>query len=162
MIKPSGRWVHWLRTASAPTSWPRSIMRILLGIFLLAAGTSHLSIARAEFRAQVPEFVPLNADLVVLGSGIIEILLGLALLILARWRVPVGWAVALFFVAVFPGNVAQWLHGRDGFGLDTDAQRFIRLFFQPLLIILTFWSTGAWRDRKRVDEDDSTGPATGA
>lgn len=137
-------------------------MRILLGIFLLAAGTSHLSIARAEFRAQVPEFVPLNADLVVLGSGIIEILLGLALLILARWRVPVGWAVALFFVAVFPGNVAQWLHGRDGFGLDTDAQRFIRLFFQPLLIILTFWSTGAWRDRKRVDEDDSTGPATGA
>lgn len=160
MTKPSGSWVRRLRTSSEATSWPRSAMRILLGAFLLAAGTSHLSIARAEFRAQVPEFVPLNADLVVLGSGIIEILLGLALLLLARWRVPVGWAVALFFVAVFPGNVAQWLHGRDGFGLDTDAQRFIRLFFQPLLIILTLWSTGAWRDRKRVDKDDSTGPTT--
>ncbi|MDN5899208.1 MAG: hypothetical protein L0H74_03995 [Brachybacterium sp.] len=116
---------------------------------LAVAGLSHLTVARGEFTAQVPQSLPLSDDTVVLISGIAEIVLGGALMLLARRRVPVGWLVALFFVAIFPGNVAQWVHGRDGFGLDTDGARFARLFFQPVLVAFTLWSTGAWRDRPR-------------
>ena len=119
------------------------------------AGVSHLTVAREEFQAQVPKFVPLDADLVVVASGIVEITLGAALILLARRRVPVGWVVALFFIAVFPGNIAQWLHARDGFGLDTDSKRLVRLFFQPALIAVTLWSTGAWKDRPRVSSPHS-------
>jgi uncharacterized membrane protein len=123
----------------------RTIVRVLLGAFLLLAGTGHLTFARAEFQAQVPPWLPLDPDLVVVASGIVELVLGLALLLVPRRARPlVGIVVAAFFVAVFPGNIAQWAEGRDGFGLDTDAARAIRLLFQPLLVIAALWSTGAW------------------
>ena len=74
-----------------------------------------------------------------------EIVLGLALLILVKQRVIVGWIVAAFFVAVFPGNVDQFVSGTDSFGLNDDVSRGIRLLFQPLLVIWALWCTGAWR-----------------
>ena len=124
----------------------RTVARILLGLFLLFAGTAHLTFAREEFRAQVPPWVPLDVDLVVVLSGVVELALGLALVLAARrHRALVGWVTAAFFVAIFPGNVAQWLEGRDAFGLDTDTARFARLFFQPVLVAWALWSTGAWR-----------------
>ena len=108
----------------------------VLGSFLAFAGISHLTVARQEFQAQVPGWFPIDADFVVIASGIVEISLGLALLTV--WRQPargiVGAITATFFVAIFPGNVAQWLEHKDGFGLDTDTERFARLFFQPLLV----------------------------
>ncbi|MCA1781307.1 MAG: hypothetical protein ABR500_05130 [Dermatophilaceae bacterium] len=120
--------------------------RILLGLFLLFAGTAHLTFARAEFQAQVPPWLPLDVDLVVIVSGIVELTLGLALILAPRRHRPlVGWVTTAFFVAIFPGNVAQWLEGRDAFGLESDQARFIRLFFQPVLIAWALWSTGAWR-----------------
>lgn len=121
------------------------IFRLLLGAALLIAGISHLTTARAEFQAQVPRWVPLDADLVVVLSGIVEIVLGAALIALGRFRHLVGWIVAAFFVAIFPGNIAQYLNRVDAFGLNTDQARFIRLFFQPLLVIWALWSTGAWQ-----------------
>ena len=122
----------------------RTIARVLLGAALVLAGVGHLTVARQEFQAQVPDFVPLDADTVVLASGVVEIALGLALLVVRRHRVWVGLVAAAFFVAVFPGNISQWVHARDGFGLDTDAARFGRLFFQPVLVAVALWSTGAW------------------
>ncbi|MEI2650113.1 MAG: hypothetical protein V9G15_14135 [Dermatophilaceae bacterium] len=106
---------------------------------------AHLGPARHTFQAQVPPWVPVDADLVVVLSGVVEIPLGAALVVLPRWRVPLGWATAAFFVAVFPGNVAQWLERRDAFGLDSDGARLTRLFFQPLLVAWALWATGAWR-----------------
>jgi uncharacterized membrane protein len=129
---------------AASSSPGRAVVRVLLGVALAGAGVTHLTTAREEFRAQVPEFVPLDADTTVLASGVVEIALGSAL-VLGRKRVGVGWVVAAFFVAVFPGNLAQWVHHRDGFGLDTDTKRFVRLFFQPVLVVAALWSTGAWR-----------------
>jgi len=123
----------------------RTAGRTLLGLALVGAGVAHLTTAREEFRAQVPEFVPLDADTTVLASGVVEIALGSALVLARQRRTTVGWVVAAFFVAVFPGNLAQWVHHRDGFGLDTDTKRFVRLFFQPLLVAAALWSTGAWR-----------------
>lgn len=137
-----------LAAPKAPTSLPRTIVRLVMGGFLAFAGVAHLTFARADFAAQVPGALPVEPDLVV-GSGVAEIALGGALVVLPRRRVAVGWVVAVFFVAVFPGNVSQWLNARDGFGLDTDSKRFVRLFFQPLLILAALWSTAAWRDRPR-------------
>lgn len=120
----------------------RSFLRVLLGLFLVFAGVSHLTFAREDFRAQVPESLPLDTDAVVLGSGVAEIGLGSALLLAPRSaRRCVGTIAAWFFVAVFPGNVAQWLNRRSAFGLDTDAKRIGRLFGQPLLIAAALWST---------------------
>lgn len=123
---------------------------MLLGAFLVFAGTAHLTVARAEFAAQVPAWLPLDTDFVVVASGVVELVLGAALLTLGRYRVAVGWVVAAFFVAIFPGNIAQYMDGVSAFGLDTDAARLIRLFFQPLLVLWALWSTGAWRDRREL------------
>lgn len=122
----------------------QTIVRILLGLFLLLAGISHLSFQRTEFLAQVPEWLPMPPDTVVLLSGVVEILLGASLLFLSKQRTTVGWIVAIFFVAVFPGNIAQLMNHKDAFGLNSDLLRWLRLPFQPLLIGLVLWSTGAW------------------
>lgn len=135
------------------TNWIRSLLRILLGAVLFYAGLAHLTFRRLEFTAQVPDWVPLSTDLVVVLSGIVEIILGLALILLSRWKALTGWIVAVFFVLIFPGNIAQYVNQTDAFGLDTDQARLIRLFFQPVLIAWALWSTGAIkaiRKRKRV------------
>lgn len=125
-------------------SWPHHVARWLLGLALIGAGTGHLTTLREEFQAQVPNWLPLDKDFVVLASGVVEIGLGAALLALPRQRRTVGWLVAAFFVAIFPGNVSQYLTRTDAFGLDTDGARLTRLFFQPLLVLWALWSTGAW------------------
>lgn len=123
----------------------RTIGRIFLGSSLVFAGVSHLTFARREFQAQVPESLPIDPDATVLASGVVEVGLGSAMLLARRRRRLVGTIAALFFVAVFPGNVSQWMHQRDGFGLDTDMKRFVRLFFQPALVALAVWSTRSRR-----------------
>jgi uncharacterized membrane protein len=124
----------------------QSIFCRLLGLFLFFAGISHLSVLRQEFLAQVPVWLPFDGDLVVVLSGIVEILLGVGLIVLpGMYRVIIGWVTAAFFVLVFPGNISQYINQIDAFGLNTDSSRFIRLFFQPILIIWALWSTGAWQ-----------------
>jgi uncharacterized membrane protein len=123
----------------------RIALQLLLGFALTSAGISHLTTARAEFQAQVPTWLPLDADFVVIASGVVEIALGLALITLWRYRAWVGLATAAFFIAIFPGNISQWLNGIDAFGLDTDQARFIRLFFQPVLVLWAIYATGANR-----------------
>lgn len=120
----------------------QSLARILLGIILAFAGIGHISFARQEFQAQVPDWVPLDKDTTVVLSGYVEILLG-ALLVFTpkRYRPTLGILVALFFIAVFPGNLSQYLNQRDGFGLNSDTSRLIRLFFQPVLVYWAYKST---------------------
>lgn len=126
----------------------RSAARWLLGAALVLAGLSHLFWARDTFQAQVPEWIGLDVDLVVVASGVVEIVLGLTLVLAPpRHRPLVGWVVAAFFVAVFPGNVNQLVTHTDAFGLDSDLSRWLRLPFQPLLIAWAIWSTDAWRHR---------------
>lgn len=117
---------------------------------MIYAGVSHLTWARSEFQAQVPEFMPLSKDLIVLLSGVVEILLGFALVFLKKRKRQVGIIMAIFFVAVFPGNLHQYFHHVDAFGLDSDRARLIRLFFQPVLILWALWSCGVTRDGKTV------------
>jgi len=125
--------------------WARRVSQVALGAFLLSAGVSHLTVSRLEFQAQVPTWLPLDPDFVVISSGIVEILLGLSLITLWRFRKRVGLLVALFFVAIFPGNINQFVNGINAFGLNSDSARAVRLLFQPVLVLWALWSTGALR-----------------
>jgi uncharacterized membrane protein len=121
----------------------RLIARLLLGGALIFAGIGHLTVSRVEFQAQVPVWLPLDPDFVVVASGVVEIALGIGLVsagTLVPWS---GLAAALFFIAIFPGNINQYVEGISAFGLDTDEARFTRLFFQPVLVLWALWSTGA-------------------
>jgi uncharacterized membrane protein len=131
--------------------WFQLAGRIVLAAILLFAGVGHFRDTQ-EFTAQVPPWAP-APEFIVYASGVVEIVLGLALIALPKYRVVVGWLIAGFFVIIFPGNISQFITQTDAFGLDTDAARFIRLLFQPLLVVLALWSSGAWsafRTRKKV------------
>jgi uncharacterized membrane protein len=158
--EPTTRRASWTAQPAATRTPGRSVGRVALGAFVAFAGVSHLTTAREEFHAQVPAWVPLDPDTVVVASGVVEIAFGAALLAVgSRHRAAVGWVVAAFFVAVFPGNVSQLVTRTDAFGLDSDAARAVRLLLQPLLVGWALWSTGAWR---RPAREPLTGrPATG-
>ncbi|OWP64754.1 hypothetical protein CDA63_03060 [Hymenobacter amundsenii] len=126
------------------TTTLQNVARSLLGTFMVVAGTGHLTFQRLAFQAQVPDFVPLDKDTVVLASGVVEIGLGLSLLLLkGENRIRMGIGLAAFYAAVFPGNIHQYTHHLSAFGLDNDQKRLARLFFQPVLIGWALWSTGA-------------------
>ena len=129
------------------------IPQMILGFALCFAGIGHLGANRLEFQAQVPNLLKEYADFVVLASGVVEIMLGVGLLVLWKFRVPIGFLTAAFFVAIFWGNISQFLNQTDAFGLNSDQARFVRLLFQPLLVAWDLLSTGAfqqWRKRKKL------------
>ena len=132
----------------------KKLAQLLLGAFLLSAGRSHLGSNRIAFQAQVPTWLPLDPDFVVVASGLVEITLGALLittaLILKRYRGLVGLMAAAFFVLIFPGNINQYVNHLNAFGLDTDTKRFIRLLFQPLLVAWALWSSGATAVLKKL------------
>jgi uncharacterized membrane protein len=123
----------------------RRVGRIALGAALVFAGISHLTVSRESFQAQVPNWQPFDPDFVVVASGVVEIALGSALIFARKYRTAVGWAAAAFFIAIYPGNISQLVNHVDSLGLDTDLKRWIRMPFQPVLVIWALWSTGAWR-----------------
>ena len=147
----------------------RKATQILLGATLIYTGTLHLTTSRMEFQAQVPPWVPFSPDFVVLASGVVEIALGLALISLQRRR-EAGIATAIFFIAIFPGNISQFVNEIDAFGLDSDRARAIRLLFQPLLVLWALWSTTAmpkgtfkrfWNYIKRVIRENKVATVIG-
>jgi uncharacterized membrane protein len=125
----------------------KKFFQLALGAFLLSAGISHLGSNRTEFLAQVPTWLPLNADFVVVASGLVEITLGTLLittaLVFKKYRRQVGLITSIFFILIFPGNINQYVNQIDAFGLDTDTKRLIRLLFQPPLVLWALWSSGA-------------------
>lgn len=127
------------------TSGVQTVARLLLGAALVFTGIAHLTVARDDFQAQVPRWLPLPLDTVVLASGIAEITLGAALIALPRRRTLIGMIAAAFFVAIFPGNISQYVERIDAFGLESDRARAVRLAFQPLLVLWALWSTGILR-----------------
>lgn len=127
----------------------RTVARITLGAAMVGAGIAHLTSQRQEFQAQVPDWLPLDEDLTVVGSGVAEIALGASFIALPRHQRLVGGVLAAFFVVIFPGNIAQYVEGTDAFGLDTDHKRLVRLFFQPLLVLWALYG-GGWFSRGRA------------
>ena len=121
----------------------QNLLRILLGVFMIMAGIGHCTFQRLEFQAQVPNWIPVSKDLVVILSGVVELVLGLSMIFWKKERIRIGIALALFYLLVFPGNIAQYTNGINAFGLNSDKARLIRLFFQPVLVLWALWSTGA-------------------
>lgn len=139
------------------TNIVQNIFRIILGAFMLLAGIAHLTFQRDEFLAQVPRWLPDShsfMDFVVISSGVVEILLGLGIIFLIKYRPQVGIALAIFYVLIFPGNISQYTNNITAFGLDTDQKRLLRLFFQPVLVVWALWCTNGWKylfKRKTID-----------
>lgn len=125
------------------TSKAQNILRIVLGLFMVLAAVGHFTFQRTEFQAQVPDWIPLSKDTVVLLSGVVELAFGLSMIFWTKQKIMVGVGLALFYLAVFPGNIAQYVNRTDAFGLNTDRARLIRLFFQPVLMLWALWSVGA-------------------
>ena len=124
----------------------KNIFRILLGAFMLYAGIGHLTFLRTEFQAQVPTWITTDEgfmDFIVLASGVVEIIFGILIIYGGRLKIKTGIVLAIFYILIFPGNMNQYINQIDSFGLNTDNQRLIRLFFQPVLIIWALWSSGA-------------------
>ena len=132
----------------------KKFFQLALGAFLLSAGISHLGSNRTEFLAQVPTWLPLDGDFVVVASGLVEITLGVLLittvLVFKKYRRQVGLITGIFFILIFPGNINQYVNQIDAFGLDTDTKRLIRLFFQLPLVIWALWSSGAFKLLKKL------------
>ena len=123
----------------------KTVLRIILGAFMLYAGIGHLSFLKEEFYAQVPQWITSDRglmDVIVIVSGIVEITLGLLMIIGRKFKLKTGLLLALFFILIFPGNINQYVNSISAFGLDTDQKRLIRLFFQPVLILWALWTTG--------------------
>jgi uncharacterized membrane protein len=122
------------------------ILRIILGLFMLYAGIGHLTFLKQEFHAQVPTWLTTDKglmDSIVIISGIVEIAFGLLMIIGGKLKIKTGFALALFFILIYPGNINQYTNAISAFGLDTDTKRLVRLFFQPALILWALWSTEA-------------------
>lgn len=125
------------------TNTLQNVFRIFLGSIMVYAAIAHFTFRRKEFQGQVPDWVPMKKDKVVVLSGVAELLLGIAMIFALPHKVWAGIALAIFYVLIFPGNIAQYTNRSNAFGLKTDRARLIRLFFQPVLILWALWSTGA-------------------
>ena len=124
------------------TNTIKTIAKYGLGAMLISAGIGHLTFARKEFQAQVPQWVPLEKDDTVVYSGIVEIAMGTAIIAAPKkYESLVGRLAAGLFTAVFPGNITQYKNRKDSFGLNTDNKRFARLFMQPLLLLWAIKAT---------------------
>ena len=93
----------------------QTVARVALGLFMTFAGVGHLTFARDDFQAQVPDSLPLDKDAVVLASGVVEIGFGLSLLLLPRRQGQVGRLLAAFFMTYAVRNA-------DAFGALSFAQ----------------------------------------
>ena len=137
----------YLDSLEMKTTKVQNAFRVFLGIMLLYTGTGHLTFLRQEFLAQVPPWIPVEPGVTVLLSGIVELMIGLGLIFWMKKKSIMGWIAAIFFILIFPGNIAQLTEHRDAFGLNSDAARWGRLLLQPMFIFVALWSTGAWRAR---------------
>ena len=133
----------------------QNTIRILLGLVMTYIGIGHLTFLQIDFQAQVPTWITTQndlIDLIIITSGIIEIILGLLMVIGGKLKVKTGVLLAIFYILIFPGNINQYVNEIDAFNLNSDTSRFVRLLFQPILVFLALFSSGGlWllKDRKQ-------------
>ena len=71
------------------------------------------------------------------------------------YKLQIGFLTAAFFVAIFWGNISQYVNQIDAFGLNSDRDRSIRLLFQPVLVLWALLSTGAlksWSNKRKAKQ----------
>ena len=139
------------------TNTLQNMIRILLGLTMIYVGIGHLTFLLIDFQAQVPSWLTTRKDLIdliIITSGIIEIILGLLMFVGGKLKVKTGISLAIFNILIFPGNINQYVNEINAFSLNTETSRFLRLLFQPILILLALFSSGGLsflKNKKRTN-----------
>jgi uncharacterized membrane protein len=118
---------------------PRGAARVGMSIAMASAGASHLLLP-TPFIQHLPTWVPLRAEIVLI-SGLVEVALALALLLPPATRRRAGIALALYLVAVFPGNLYVAVFDVEVDGQPGGVYPWVRLPLQLLFIAWALWST---------------------
>ena len=112
-------------------SW-RLLGLVIMAIFYFSAGINHLRNPEFYLKA-MPPYLP-NHALIVLLSGIAEIVLALTLLI-PKTRTWAAWGIILLLIAVFPANIFMATSGK--FTNIPETFLWLRL---PLQFVLIWWA----------------------
>jgi uncharacterized membrane protein len=91
-------------------------------------------VAPQFYRPLIPEALG-DPDPWVYGSGVAEIVVGVAL-VPQRTRRPAALAAAALFVLIFPGNLQMAWDARD----DTTVRQVATLVRLPLQVLLIWWA----------------------
>ncbi|MEI9993560.1 MAG: hypothetical protein WDM91_03110 [Rhizomicrobium sp.] len=119
---------------------PPAAMRWGLSISLLFFGLDHLRTPQ-RYLPMMPSIVPAPRAVVAL-TGLCE-LAGAAGLMVSLLRPAAGWALAIYFVCVFPANIKNAVHGLDVQGLPSARSYYwIRLALQPLAVWWPLYAAG--------------------
>ena len=117
----------------------KRIFSVLLSLAMILAGVSHFTMT-ATYEAIVPAYLPAALALVYI-SGVIEILLGIALQVPSMRRMA-GWGMIALFIAVLPANINQAMHNLQPPGLEMSQNMlWIRIAMQFVLIAWAWWMT---------------------
>ena len=109
------------------------VFRVLLGVLFLFGGYAHFT--KTEFYLNaMPSYLPLH-EIVVYGSGVIEMLLGL-LIIIPKTSQKAAFSIILLLIATFPVNINMYLNHQDFEGMS-ETFLLIRL---PIQLVLIAWA----------------------
>lgn len=117
----------------------RMIALVLFAVFFVFAGIAHFTQGEG-FAAMLPEWMPFRLGIIYV-TGILEILLAL-LLLWPKTRKQAGFWTAVYLVAIFPANIYAAIAGIPAPGSEEANQTllWVRLLFQPLLILWVWWA----------------------
>lgn len=118
---------------------------VITGLLFITAGFSQL-VRPAAYLDVVPPYLPFPLALIYL-TGVLKALGGLGLLV-PQTRRPVGWALVILLVAVFPANVHMALHPQQ-FADIPQALLIARLPLQLLFIAWVYWLAVKRQDNTR-------------
>jgi uncharacterized membrane protein len=111
----------------------KSLARVILAVFLVAAGTLHF-FKTATYVRIVPPWLPGPAVLVYI-SGVCEILGGVGAIVPVLRRVA-GVGLIALLVAVFPANVQMAMHPSTYADIASPLALWLRL---PIQLVLVGW-----------------------
>lgn len=111
----------------------------LLSLIILLGGSGFLHLVKpAPYVKIVPRVLP-APELLVLVSGIAELILA-TMLVLPKTRRAAGWMTGLFLLAVFPANVQMFSDARP-----LTMRWWLLLGRLPLQAVFIYWSILIWK-----------------
>lgn len=119
------------------TSTLKLISRVIFGLLFTLAGINHF-LNSAFYESIMPPYLPFP-HLLVIVSGVFEIVLGLAVII-PKYSRFAAWGLILLLIAVFPANIHMAMHPEKFPDMST-ATLIVRLPLQLVLILWAYWYT---------------------
>lgn len=125
---------------------------MLLGVLMVLAGIVHF-VKPEPYMMMMPDYLPWHEALVFV-SGVIEILLGLALFVPhPQVRSYAGWGLVALLVAVWPANIWMATEGIQPPGMQmSPTGAWVRVVFQ---VVFIYW---AWAVTRPDAAPEKTSP----